>query len=136
VIFDSSWVRVPQIYGYHDCMKEIQPATCSCLEKVGPFFGSSKNIDILRYDDVLLWQAEALIQLGQQNSALPLINQLRTRAAASTSQTKFADGTNPSNYRIGYVPARRELHLDPGLCLAGPAIRAENGIRHGGDAVL
>ena len=105
ILFDSSWDRVPQIYGYHDCMKEIQPATCSCLEKVGPFFGSSKNIDILRYDDVLLWQAEALIQLGQQNSALPLINQLRTRAANSTAQTKFADGTNPSNYRIGtYQP--------------------------------
>lgn len=105
ILFDSSWDRVPQIYGYHDCMKEIQPATCSCLEKVGPFFGSSKNIDILRYDDVLLWQAEALIQLGQQNAALPLINQLRTRAANSTARLKFADGTNPSNYRIStYQP--------------------------------
>jgi starch-binding outer membrane protein, SusD/RagB family len=105
ILFDSSWDRVPQIYGYHDCMKEIQPADCSCLEKVGPFFGSSKNIDILRYDDVLLWQAEALIQLGQQNAALPLINQLRTRAANSTSRLKFADGTNPSNYRINtYQP--------------------------------
>ena len=105
ILFDSSWDRVPQIYGYHDCMKEIQPATCSCLEKVGPFFGSSKNIDILRYDDVLLWQAEALIQLGQQNAALPLINQIRTRAANSTARLKFADGTNPSNYRIStYQP--------------------------------
>jgi len=105
VIFDSSWDRVPQIYGYHDNMKEIQPADCSCLEKVGPFFGSSKNIDILRYDDVLLWQAEALIQLGQQNAALPLINLLRTRAAASESRLKFADGTNPSNYRVSpYQP--------------------------------
>lgn len=105
IIFDSNWVRVPQIYGYHDNMKEIQPATCSCLEKVGPFFGSSKNIDILRYDDVLLWQAEAYIQLGQENSALPLINMLRTRAANSTTRTRFADGTAPSNYRIGtYQP--------------------------------
>jgi hypothetical protein len=105
IIFDSSWVRLPQVYGYHDNMKEIQPATCSCLEKVGPFFGSSKNIDILRYDDVLLWQAEAYIQLGQENSALPLINQLRTRAANSTTQTRFSDGTAPSNYRINtYQP--------------------------------
>jgi hypothetical protein len=105
ILFDSSWDRVPQIYGYHDCMKEIQPATCACLEKVGPFFGSSKNIDIIRYADVLLWQAEALIQLGQQNAALPLINQLRTRAANSTTRLEFADGTNPSNYRIStYQP--------------------------------
>jgi hypothetical protein len=105
IIFDSDWVRVPQIYGYHDNMKEIQPATCSCLEKVGPFFGSSKNIDIIRYADVLLWQAEAYIQLGQENSALPLINALRTRAANSTTQTRFSDGTAPSNYRIStYQP--------------------------------
>jgi len=105
VIFDSNWVRVPQIYGYHDCVKEIQPANCSCLEKVGPFFGSSKNIDIIRFDDVLLWQAEAYIQLGEENLALPLINQLRTRAANSTTQTRFADGTAPSNYRIStYQP--------------------------------
>jgi len=104
-LFDSSWVRLPQVYGYHDCMKEIQAADCSCLEKVGPFFGSSKNIDILRYDDVLLWQAEALIQLGQQTAALPLINALRTRAANSTARLKFADGSNPSNYRVSnYQP--------------------------------
>jgi hypothetical protein len=105
VIFDSNWVRVPQIYGYHDNMKEIQPATCSCLEKVGPFFGSSKNIDVIRYADVLLWQAEAYIQLGEPNLALPLINMLRTRAANSTSRTRFSDGTAPSNYRVStYQP--------------------------------
>lgn len=103
VIFDSSWVRVPQIYGYHDCMKEILPANSPGLEKVGPFFGSSKNIDILRYDDVLLWRAEALIQLGQQDEALPLINDLRTRAASSPVKT--ANGSNASNYRIStYQP--------------------------------
>ncbi len=103
VIFDSSWVRVPQIYGYHDCMKEILPANSPGLTKVGPFFGSSKNIDIIRYDDVLLWQAEALIQLGRQDEALPLINELRTRAA--NSPVKTANGSNASNYRIStYQP--------------------------------
>jgi starch-binding outer membrane protein, SusD/RagB family len=105
VIFDSNWVRLPQVYGYHDNMKEIQPATCACLIKVGPFFGSSKNIDIIRLADVMLWKAEALIQLGDPSDALPLINALRTRAANSTTKTRFADGTAPSNYRINtYQP--------------------------------
>ncbi len=105
VIFDSNWVRLPQVYGYHDNMKEIQPATCACLIKVGPFFGSSKNIDIIRLADVMLWKAEALIQLGDPNDALPLINALRTRALNSTQKTRFADGTAPSNYRIStYQP--------------------------------
>jgi hypothetical protein len=105
VIFDSNWVRLPSVYGYHDNMKEMQPATCACLVKVGPFFGSSKNIDIIRLADVMLWKAEALIQLNQPNDALPLINALRTRAGASTGRTRFADGTAPSNYRISaYQP--------------------------------
>jgi hypothetical protein len=105
VIFDSNWVRLPSVYGYHDNMKEMQPATCACLIKVGPFFGSSKNIDIIRLADVMLWKAEALIQLNDPNDALPLINALRTRAAASTTRTRFADGTAPSNYHIGtYQP--------------------------------
>ncbi len=44
--------------------------------------GTAKNYDIIRYDDVLLMQAEAYIELGQQDKALPLINQVRKRAAA------------------------------------------------------
>jgi hypothetical protein len=105
ILFDSSWDRVPQIYGYHDCMKEILPSNSPGLLKVGPFFGSAKNIDILRYDDILLWRAEALIQLGRQNEALDLINALRTRAANSTGKLKMADGSFASNYRIStYQP--------------------------------
>ena len=62
--------------------------------------GSAKNYDIIRYDDVLLMQAEAYIELGQQASALPLINQIRNRAAASTGRLKKLDGTFPSNYNV------------------------------------
>mgnify|MGYP001014933066 FL=1 len=57
-------------------------------------------IDFIRYGDVLLMRAEALIQLNRQAEALPLINQIRARAKASTTMTKLADGSNPSNYRI------------------------------------
>ncbi|WP_153800467.1 RagB/SusD family nutrient uptake outer membrane protein [Foetidibacter luteolus] len=98
--YDHSWERVPALYGGFGNMKEQQAATCACFVKVGPFYGSSKNIDIIRYADVLLWKAEALIQLGRQNEALPLINQVRTRAKNSTGRTKKKDGTDPSNYRI------------------------------------
>ena len=62
--------------------------------------GTSKNIDIIRYADVLLMQAEAYIELGQQDKAMPLINQIRSRAANSTGRLKFANGTPPSNYLI------------------------------------
>jgi hypothetical protein len=81
-------------------MKELQLATCPCFKKLGPFYGTSVNMDVLRYDDVLLMQAEAQIQLGNPNAALPLINQIRTRAAAVSPLVKRTDGTYPSNYRI------------------------------------
>ena len=62
--------------------------------------GVSKNIDIIRYADVLLMQAEAYIELGQHDKAMPLINQVRARASVSTERTKLANGTSPSNYKI------------------------------------
>ncbi|WP_321347826.1 RagB/SusD family nutrient uptake outer membrane protein [uncultured Draconibacterium sp.] len=99
-IFSNSWVRDPGVYGYFQSMKEQQAADCSCYKKEGPFMGVSKNIDIIRYADVLLMQAEAYIELGQQDMARPLINEVRKRASESTGKTRFADGTAPSNYMI------------------------------------
>ena len=62
--------------------------------------GTAKNYDILRYDDLLLMQAEAYIEIGQQDKALPIINQLRRRAAGSTGKLKNIDGSFPSKYNI------------------------------------
>lgn len=67
--------------------------------------GVAKNYDIIRYDEVLLIQAEAYIELGQQDKALPLINQIRARAAASTPRLKKLDGTFASNYNVQPYPA-------------------------------
>jgi hypothetical protein len=103
--FSNSWVRDPGVYGNFHAMRSEQLATSPSYFKLGPFMGTAKNVDILRYDDVLLMQAEAYIELGQQASALPLINQIRTRAAASTGRLKKADGTFPSNYKIGLYQA-------------------------------
>jgi len=100
VLYDHSWERVPALYGGFGNMKEQQAADCSCFKKVGPFYGSSVNTNIIRYADVLLWQAEALIELGRHNEALPLINLIRARAKNSTGRLKHADGSAPSNYQI------------------------------------
>ncbi len=100
ILYAHSWERVPALYIGFGNMKEQQAADCPCFKKIGPFYGSAKNMDFIRYADVLLWQAEAYIQLGQEALALPLINQIRARAANSTGRTKKADGTAPSNYKI------------------------------------
>ena len=94
-----TWQRVPEIYGQYTGMKNNAQYTCTCFKKYGAYFGSSTNVTILRYDDVLLWLAEAYIELGQQNLALPLINQIRTRASNSTGMLKYSNGSLVSNYR-------------------------------------
>lgn len=99
-LFSNSWVRDPGVYGNLHTMRAQQLSTSSSYFKLGPFMGSAKNIDILRYDDVLLMQAEAYIQLNQHDRALPLINQVRNRAAASTERLKKADGTFASKYLL------------------------------------
>jgi len=98
-VYTTGWARTPAVYGNFSSMKETQLPTSPSFKAQGPFFGTSKNQDILRYDDVLLMKAEALIELGQQNAALPLINAIRTRAA-NAAWLKYADNSTFSNYNI------------------------------------
>ena len=98
--FSVNWVRDAGTYGNFHTMRFQQLANSPSYLKMGPFMGTAKNYDILRYDDILLMQAEAYIEMGQQALALPLINQIRARAAASTARLKKADGTFPSNYNV------------------------------------
>ena len=101
ILYDHSWESGNALYGGYGNMKEQQSADCSCFFKRGPFYGTSVDLRVIRYADVLLMQAEALIELGRHAEARPLINQIRERAANSTGRTKHADGSDPSNYLIG-----------------------------------
>ena len=98
-IYDPDvWARAPATYGEFSAMKGLQPVGSPAVEQVGPFYASSKNTIIIRYADALLWKAEALIELGREDEALPIINQVRTRAA--NSAVKDADGNDVSNYDV------------------------------------
>jgi hypothetical protein len=100
----EAWVRSPGTYGYFASLKENVSPNCGCVVNIDPFYGNSKNRIQIRYADVLLMRAEALIELGQQGEALALVNQVRTRAANSTalisgyesntSVSPYIDGTN------------------------------------------
>ncbi|WP_026811034.1 RagB/SusD family nutrient uptake outer membrane protein [Arenibacter latericius] len=97
MVYNFSWARDPGVYGYFGNMKEQQAPDCSCYVKEGPFVGTSKNVDFIRYADILLFKAEALIQLDRWDEALPLINQVRARAAASTQRQLDAGATDIYN---------------------------------------
>ncbi len=99
-VYQKTWARAPAIYGYYSELKGAVAADDASFQKIPPFMSSSKNWELIRFSDVLLWKAEALIELNRPNDALPLINQVRQRAGASTSRLKQADGTPTSNYKV------------------------------------
>lgn len=99
-IFQESWNRQPEVYGPFMSLKEVVLPDCPCFEKVNPFMSSAKNRDIIRYDDVMLWCAEALIELGRENEALPLINQIRQRAASSTARLVDVQGDPTGKFNV------------------------------------
>lgn len=108
----ETFTREPETYGPYSAMKEVQQLDCPCLTTAKTFAypASSKNNDIIKLSDVLLWQAEALIELGRHNEALPLINQIRVRAKNSTNRLKYASGEFISNYKI--EPYTQGVNID------------------------
>lgn len=101
-IYQESWNRTPDVYGVYASLKEN---VCkSCYTQVGPFYGNTKNRIILRFADVLLMKAEALIELGggaNLETARQIINQIRTRAGNSTAHLKMADNSFESQFNVG-----------------------------------
>jgi hypothetical protein len=64
------------------------------------------NWKLIRYADVLLWKAEALIELNRQDEAVELINDVRARAKNSSYVTDWTTNARPAaNYDISlYSP--------------------------------
>jgi len=96
----NEWSRAIPIYGAYNSMKENVSPDCDCFINIPPFYSNTKTRIMIRYADVLLLRAEALIELGRHTEALPLINQLRERAASSTTRLKMDDGTPISRYLV------------------------------------
>lgn len=98
LIYEESWNRSPGIYGYYASLKENVGK--DAYTQIGPFYANTKSRLVLRYADVLLFRAEALIELGRQDEALQIINSIRARAAASTSLLVNANGNAQGKYLV------------------------------------
>lgn len=99
IIFDSSASRAPQNYAYFNSLKENVPAGSQYLVNLF-WMWNAMDMAAIRYDNILLWKAECLIQLGQYQQALPIINEVRQRAANSTQSLVFANGKPTLDYHI------------------------------------
>ena len=121
----STWSRSNGLYGYYVTLKQnVDPASGYLIK--GSWWGTSMNRIVLRYADVLLERAEALVQLndGRINEAISLVNTLRQRAKQSTSAianyerdygTRLNVGTYTGTYSqaqaIKIVKMERRLEL-------------------------
>lgn len=101
VNFQQNQSRNPGMYGYFSSLKENVDPASKYYVKTGPWYANSKNQIVIRYADVLLMRAEALIESGSYNEALPLINQIRSRAKASVSLIGFAKNLDVQLYQNG-----------------------------------
>ncbi len=101
------WVRQPDVYGYN-CAKRFWVSPESPDMYPGwPWGASAMNWQLIRYADLLLYKAEALIEIGDDlEQARQLINRVRNRAKNSTYVKNFDDATkDAANYNIGLYPA-------------------------------
>lgn len=100
--YGPDWAREPATYGYYANKKALVSPESPFMVKGFPWGGSALNFHIIRFADVLLWKAEALIELNRQDEALPLVNRVRTRAKNSKYVTAFGS-TNPADYAARYI---------------------------------
>lgn len=97
--YGDNWVRDAGTYGKFGCKRHLISPEDPAMWELGM---CDLNWDIIRYADVLLWKAEALIELGREDEALPIINKIRQRAKNSAYVKDWTDNTkNAAKYVIG-----------------------------------
>lgn len=138
VEYEANWARDLATYGPFAPKKRIVSAKSSYFSPVWPYV-SALNYYIIRYAEVLLWRAEAAVELGDYEAARSLVNQIRQRAQ-QTQYVKTLDGTaDAANYKIGLYSnawndaeeARNAVRLESRLELALEGERFFNLVRWG-----
>ncbi|WP_304977118.1 RagB/SusD family nutrient uptake outer membrane protein [Duncaniella muris] len=102
------WVRNSDVYGYNNTKRFWLSPESKDAEQGWPWGASALNWQIIRYADLLLYKAEALIELGGNGleEARTLINRVRARAMNSSYVKDFDDPSkDAANYKIGLYPA-------------------------------
>lgn len=104
----NGWVRDKDTYGYN-CVKRfwVSPESGDMFQG-WPWGASQMNWQVIRCADVMLWKAEALVELneGGLETARSLINEIRNRAKNSAYVKDFMNPSkNAANYVINPYPA-------------------------------
>lgn len=100
------WVRNSDVYGYNNCKRFWLSPESPDANHGWPWGASALNWQLIRYADLLLYKAEALIELGTDlEQARQLINKVRSRAKNSAYVKDFYNPEQTAaNYKIGLYP--------------------------------
>jgi hypothetical protein len=99
----SDWIRDQTYSGPYNPKKQVyKKSQEGQYTEVGSWTSgyTANGYRMIRFADILLLQAECMIETGNLAGALENINLIRNRAANPAGFVKNADGTNAANYVI------------------------------------
>lgn len=97
-VYDASWARDPDVYGPYSPKKRVVPFTKPEFALTIWPFSHAMNYMVIRFADVLLWKAEALIETEGLEEARAIINQVRRRARDGEMVMKLDGSGTAANY--------------------------------------
>lgn len=90
-IFTQRNARTPSIYGWYSSMKQVCPVGSPYVTYDEPWQAFAMNEMVLRWADVMLMRAEALIELNENlGEARQIVNDIRARAKNSMEKIGYA----------------------------------------------
>ncbi|HRJ15791.1 MAG TPA: RagB/SusD family nutrient uptake outer membrane protein, partial [Saprospiraceae bacterium] len=103
----DNWSRDVPTYGYYVLKKnQIDPNSDQRASGGFPWAKGALDFPLIKISDVMLWKAEAAIELGNTATGMSIINQIRERAKNSPYVRDFIDDTRlAANYQINLYPA-------------------------------
>lgn len=105
-VYTLAWARAADVYGPYSKKKNIISPNSALRASMGfPWALGAMDLPLIKYTDVLLWKAEAQVELGQLEGARQIVNQIRQRAATAPKVMRLNGSAPAANYQIGQYPA-------------------------------
>ncbi len=106
--YNDKWCRAYELYGEYSGKKGLIDPDSPDMVEGFPWGASALNFNLIRYADILLLKAEALIESGGSlEDARTLINSVRAKAKRSIDPTYAPVDLNPmvASYKVEEYPA-------------------------------